>query len=243
MSWFKKIFTENNSVISKEVNSPLVLNTTPDYPISFGYKAHWFSIKANSAESIIEYLELDNPKTANWESGLKAINNTDYLFISPPINGWVMIIGTAGAPFDLTIEDNYSTDTPTSFLSILNKLRKKFSEVQYFGSYRVMDYVAWVKATHSQIIRAFAYSDGMVYVNEGEHNNSEKQLNIPNLSNLSPDEATNRIWQIIDEGCMDFPDEELPALLAENWSINPLRLDEYKKASTGFVVERPQLWQ
>jgi hypothetical protein len=125
-----------------------------------------------------------------------------------------------------------------------------FSEVQFFCSYRVVGYVAWVRARKGEPPRAFAFCDD-VLVNLGEQSREEAKLGFADLSSLFPAAATDRIFELAqarDEeedrlvaaglsrkdasarvrqsGRHSLPDEEDVVDLAALWSIDPTRLEE-----------------
>ena len=62
---------------SVEAQEP-VLDTTPDSPVSFGYKNAWFVVRADTPAMVAESLGLKDLRPANWQSGLH-VSDTQYL--------------------------------------------------------------------------------------------------------------------------------------------------------------------
>jgi hypothetical protein len=72
---------------------------------------------------------------------------------------------------------------------------KRFDDVQFFGSYRVVGFVAWARALQGRPVRVFAYADGdgEVRANIGEQTPEEAKLRIATLSGLSPTAARDKL--------------------------------------------------
>jgi hypothetical protein len=130
---------------------------------------------------------------------------------------------------------------------------KKFDDVQFLGSHRVVDFVVWARALNGKPMRIFGWSgsDGTVLANVGEQTPEEAKLRFVNLSGLSPSDATDRIFERAGEqqaeadklvasglsrkealakvrqnGRDAMPDESDVIDLAALWSIDPLRLED-----------------
>jgi len=247
-----------------------ILVATPDAPVGFGYKISWFAIKCGDSGAVVEALSLQNPRPANWASGIEAAYARDsvgaesLVFVSPPIDGWVMAVG-----FGLPIPDHRDPKTQgrgkvdPRFDVLFSTLAKRFPDVQFFASYRVVGLSAWARARAGRIERVFAYADGEVYANLGAQTAEEKTLGFLDVSGLSPLAAREAIFRNAEEldakegallaGGMDgksaqrmalgsrrapIPGEDDPIDLAGKWSVYPLRLDERKLAPSLGVVGR-----
>ena len=72
-------------------------NQTPDKPEPFGFKILWFALKTSDPAVVVDAFELREATPANWESGLAAVYESArkdaWVFVSPPIGGWVLIVG------------------------------------------------------------------------------------------------------------------------------------------------------
>ena len=226
---------------------------TPDKPQSFGFKVLWFAVKATDPASVLDALEFGETTPANWESGLAAVfsggaprGDDRWVFVSPAVSGWVLVVGSS-LPYP-TIETH--DDIGKRFDVLFSRLMKRFANVQFFGSHRVVDFVTWARALNGKPIRIFSCAQE-VMVNFGEQAPEEAKLGFVNLGGLSPSEAEDEIFRICGEldaeqskleasglstrevlarirqnGRRAFPDESAVVDLAGLWSVDPSRLSE-----------------
>jgi hypothetical protein len=233
-------------------------NQTPDQPQPFGYKVSWFAVKAADPVSVLDVLEFGERTPANWSSGLAAVyggsgSDERWVFVSPPVNGWVLAVSSSW-PYP-TVETH--NDIGKKFDVMFSRLTKRFDDVQFFGSHRVADFAAWARAQNGAPTRILAWngSEGQVFMNLGDQTPEEAQLNLVDLSGLSPDEATDEIFRVAEEegekqdeeekrlvaGGLrpeeaykkvlenrrpTFPDEDVVVNLAALWSVDPAQLPE-----------------
>jgi hypothetical protein len=223
---------------------------TPDKPKGFGFKVLWFAIKALDSASVLDALELGEAAPADWASGLAAVYGDDgWVFASPPISGWILVIGSR-LPYP-TIDTH--DDSGKRFDVLFSRLMQRFDDVQFFGSHRVSDFVAWARAVKGNPTRIFAWSgsEGAVLANIGEQTREEAKLGFANLTGLSPSDAADKIFRVAGEqqheadalvasglsrrealarvrqnGRRGFPSETDVVELAALWSLDPSRLED-----------------
>jgi hypothetical protein len=223
---------------------------TPDKPQSFGYKVSWFAVRTSDPGSILDALEFGERAQANWASGLAAVETSQrtdpWVFVSPPLNGWVLLVNF-WLPYPVAPTEN-QRDIGKKFDVLFSRLMKRFADVQFFGSYRVVGFVAWARAQNGEQRRLFSYADGEVYANVGEQTPEEAKLKFVNLSGLSPSAACDKIFRIakqhgaeesalvarglspseartrVKQNVRTIPDEEDAVELAALWSIDPTQL-------------------
>lgn len=122
----------------------------PEPPIPFGFKCAWLAVKTSDRRKLEKCLEIKEVKEANWSMGLEvAYEKGGRLFFTPAMDNWVIMIGVS---LPDAIKDRQK------LTDLLIKLSKEFGEAQYFGTHRVTEYQAWVKAVNGNIVRAVAYS-------------------------------------------------------------------------------------
>lgn len=231
----------------KAVNLPapaksVELNTHPDVPEDFGLKINWFAVNTSDVGAVLKALNLGTGQIANWSSGVRSAYSSriggyekDLAFITPPVNGWVMVAG-ASLPYPVMHTADRHDGIGSAFDILYARLGACFSDVQFFGSYRGVGFVAWARMQTGEISRMFAFGDGDVYANIGTQTAEEVALGLPELNSLSLEEATAKMFN----GETSLPDEEAPLLLAERWSINPGKLTAMALPSAcGIVVELP----
>lgn len=251
------------------------IDETPDSPEGFGYKVNWFVVKTNDPELVAKSLGLNGLRRANWASGISAAYSftakpsaKKYVFISPPVKGWVLVVSNS-LPYPDRRAEGGNTEIDSRFDALFTKLTSSFEEVQFFGSYRVVGFEAWARARTGKIERSFCYADGEVYANSGLQTAVEKQLKFPDLSNMSPKTATSTLFSLVENRNAEearlvaaglsfeearwklnqrqrgpIPTEGDAMAIAGQWSIDPTRIEELTlPASTGFVAELPSHMQ
>jgi hypothetical protein len=176
-------------------------------PCAFRSPGRWLAIKTRSSYSVQSALGLHNAKPCSWSQGLAG---EEKLFIAPPVNGWVLVMGS-GLP-------DPSDDVDVSFRFLL-ELSRRVGQVQFFSVSRVLHYHAWVKADKGRIVRAYAWA-GKTLWQQGALTTEEKELDLkcfdyletlPSVPFPQPDVASINV-------------DKVP-LLAARWSIDPGRLD------------------
>jgi hypothetical protein len=242
-------------------------DATHDTPKAFGYKACWFAIKTSHPAAVVETLELGEATAANWATGIAAAyGDGDWIFVSPPVNGWVLAASARWA-YPVAIEQN--RDIGERFDAGFARLTRRFDEVQFFGSHRVVDFVAWARAIGGKPIRIFSYVGGGegVLANVGAQTPEEAQLRLADLSGLSPTDANDRMFalaeqqdraeqdlrksglsphdaraRVCESNPRPFPDETDSTALAARWSIDPTGLEEEEDhpPGVGFVARLPK---
>jgi hypothetical protein len=238
---------------------------TPDKPEGFGFKVLWFAIKALDPASVLDALEFGEATPTNWASGLAAVYGDDgWVFASPPIGGWILVVGSR-LPYPTN--ENHD-DSGKRFDVLFSRLMQRFDDVQFFGSYRVSDFVAWARAMKGKPTRIFAWSgsEGAVLVNISEQTPEEAKLGFANLTGLSPSDAADKIFRVAGEqqdeadalvasglsrrealarvrqnGRGGFPSETDVVELAALWSLDPSRLqDQDHPIGLGLAARLPK---
>lgn len=204
----------------------------PDPPVAFGYKTSWVAVRGEPAQ-LADALGLQNFVATNWTSAMfparssNSLSERPVIFVTPQLSGWTMAVSFFLPSLDeLTTDEQFRGEEPPGerselLVTMMQALAARFDDVQFFGSYRVVGYVAWCRARGGKIERAFGYADGQVFANFGATTPEEAKLGFPDLSGLSSDEAVDKLFETD-----DATDEALPAKLAGEWSINPLQLEE-----------------
>ncbi len=188
----------------------------PDYPVSFGYKCAWLAIRTQDPETVVASLGLTGVRKSGWKQGIEAAYK-GAVFVTPATKGWVLVVSFSLPEIaDKTREDRLSP--------LIKTLGKEFSDVQYFGTHRVVEYHGWARVVKGKIVRQYAYlgERGETLCNEGK-----------------PTEEETKLGLIYDES--KFPEEEDVMELAGAWSINPTTLEELKsEKGVGFLGSLPK---
>ena len=173
-------------------------------PIPFGSKICWLAIKTDSADQVIEALNLQDIQTANWEKGLSAAYKNDgEIFVTPVLGEWVLAIGRS------ILEKIGIYDMENSFFWLLY-LSEQLGSVQYFCTQSSADYHAWAWAENGTLVRAYAYSGkaGECLWDLGDPKEDEEALMLGKRALNSEDGRF-------------VPDEAFVIALANAWSVDP----------------------
>lgn len=114
----------------------------PGEAIGFGYKCAWLAIRDRTPAQVIAAVPVKDARAASWTDGIDAAYE-GRLFVTPAIDGWVLV---AGKIFD-------ALDPPR----ITALSRALDTDVQGFVSHRVVEQHAWMWARAGVMVRAFGY--------------------------------------------------------------------------------------
>jgi hypothetical protein len=178
-------------------------------PTLFAPPPRWLAVKSVNPRVVQAALDLHNARPCSWEEGLTAAEE-EKLFISPPVRGWILILGSK-------LPDP-AEDVDKCYRFIV-ELSRKLGHVQFFSLSRAVNHHAWVVAQAGSIQRAYAWAGQTVW-NQGRRTRAELDLG---LKCFNYGEGEDRLQF----GHMDpvvINTERLP-LLAAHWSLDPTSID------------------
>ena len=175
----------------------------------------WLAIRSVSPEAVKTALGLFHAEPCSWAEGLSGDHD---FFISPRLNGWVIVTGI-GLP-------NPTDDVDATFL-FLTALSKQLGHVQYFYASRLLHHHAWARLDDGCVTRAYAWAGETVW-NQGIETLPEIETKVK-LFAYGDHTAT-----ILDA---ETNFEKVPQLAAR-WSLDPaeVKLHSLRKA-TGIAGE------
>jgi hypothetical protein len=132
------------------------------------------------------------------------------LFISPSINGWILILGS-----DLP-DPNEDIDV---CFRILPGLSRKLGQVQFFNANRVLNHHAWARIEAGRVVRAYVWA-GRTLWNQGIKTSAELDLGLRCFRYL--DKSGRPLFGQAD--ILTTNTEKVP-LLAARWSFDPAAVD------------------
>ncbi|WNJ17149.1 hypothetical protein [Pontibacter sp. G13] len=193
--------------------SKKVKEVMPDKPLGFGYKNKWIALKTDDRDKVVKFLNLKKVQKSNWKDGVK-FGYEEGVFITPDINGWTLALG-------VDISDLESEDSQ----EFLKRASTEFEECQIFQTHRIVEYHFWGKAKNGHIERLYSYvgESGENLINEGKPTEIENTYNLVNT--FSKESESDDYWERED---LDIPDEQIVMEIAENWSIDPTKIEEIK---------------
>jgi hypothetical protein len=174
-----------------------------------GTSFRWIAIRTSRLQAVQTALRVTKATPCTWEEGLSAAHEQK-LFISPPLNGWVLVLG-AHLP-------EASEDVDRCFRFLI-ELSRKLGHVQYFSVNRALSHHTWVQAEQSTILRAYSWA-GKTLWNQGLKTSAEIELSLKCFP----------YGEIPERPPFGQPDpfarntERVP-LLASRWSVDPTAVD------------------
>jgi hypothetical protein len=206
--------------------------------VPFGYKMAWLAVRSRDTQAVVEALELVAAEPCNWKSGIGTVYDdhlgNDHIFVSPPVNGWTFVVGLAlPYPVGRSFADKC---TP-----LLQRLARRFVEVQYFFAYPPIDVFAWVRLIEGRVTRAFAITDAGVIWNRGRTTKEERALGLKLFDFRG---VRGRKGDAGGEIIL-YPTEEHVLRLAGRWSLDPTELEdiELPTLAHGYIALAPAAWR
>lgn len=191
-------------------------------PFLFDRPGRWVAVRCSNLIKVQTALSLHNPTPCSWSEGFSKVSERK-LFISPPVKGWIIIVGQ-GLPDP--------SEDPDKLFHFLMNLAGELGSVQYFSANRVLNHHSWIRIENSRIYRAYAWAGETVW-NQGDITAAEKELEL-------------KIHDYC-ENPMPFPftardshaaNTEKVIQLASRWSIDPMALNSHNlKGSLGIAGE------
>jgi hypothetical protein len=192
------------------------------HPGMLDFPCRWLAIRSDDPHAVQSALNLVNPTLCSWEEGLAEARERK-LFISPPVDEWILVVGS-GLP-----EPGDDVDQCFRFLTSLSR---KLGHVQYFSADRVLQHHAWVQLCDGAVERAYAWA-GQTLWNQGRMTPAEMQLRLRCL-----DYCEGLPRSIFDQSEVFAANTEKVPLLAAKWSVDPTSIEEkHFKASHGIAGE------
>ncbi|MCX5660018.1 MAG: hypothetical protein NTW19_09890 [Planctomycetota bacterium] len=145
----------------------------------------------------------------SWREGFIKVYGLEGTFLSPPLEGWTMVVGHLPAAGD------------PALLALLENASHQFGEAFYFATLGTVSYYAWARAERGVVRRSFASVEGDLVMNVGERTDEEIELGV----GLEDSDFSR--------------DEEIPLALAGEWVFNPNDLDMHTElCGPGWFVPR-----
>lgn len=127
----------------------------------------WLAIRAANPVVVQAALGLHHPIACTWGDGL-ALTREQRLFISPSIDGWVLVMGPH-------LPDP-AEDVDRCFVLLLT-LSRALGHVQFFSFDRRLNHHAWAYADRGHMRRGYAWA-GQTLWNQGPITQSEVELGL-----------------------------------------------------------------
>ncbi|MFO1501129.1 MAG: hypothetical protein U1G07_22525 [Verrucomicrobiota bacterium] len=205
---------------ASRLEKPRSASLAPAYrPSLFEQSCRWLVVKGGHLAPVQTALGLHNPIPCSWGEGLSCVA-THKLFVSPPVKGWIMVVGQS-------LPDP-SEDIDRCF-HFITRFSRVLGQVQFFYSNRALNHHAWVQADRGQIVRAYAWA-GETLWDQGKPTQAEIDLG---LKCFAYGETAGAID--VSAGESAVPNAERVTALAGRWSFDPTTVDE-RMLRTGIGV-------
>lgn len=188
-------------------------------PATYDQPVRWLTVKSGNVAAVQAALGLRRPVPCSLEQGL-AESREDKLFISPVINGWIVVAG-AGIPDPAEDVDHC--------YRFLTQLSRRVGQVQFFNSSRVLNYHAWALMEKGRIFRAYAWAGETIW-NQGQVTAAERELDVL-CFDYGADNDLFTVREALAANC------EKVALLASRWGLDPSLLSSAGWRGQGIVGE------
>ena len=170
----------------------------------------WLAIRSRNLLAVQSVLRLTNARPCSWAEGLAGASDRK-LFISPPVDGWILVIGSA-------LPD--PADDVDACYRFVMELSRKLGHIQFFSANRVLNHHAWVQVEAGRVRRAYAWA-GKTLWKQGLKTTAEADLGLKCFDYLETAERTS--FALPDAILTNM--EKVPQLAAR-WSIDPASIDE-----------------
>ncbi|MDY3281817.1 hypothetical protein [Dysosmobacter sp.] len=184
----------------------------PEPPVPFGYKSGWAAIRCGDPRQVTVALGLRNVREASWSVGLEQAEQTGRVFVSPCLEGFVLVVGL--------LEVLEGADLP--------RWTAAFSEVQFFATHRVTEFHRWGRCRSGRLLRDYCYCGerGEVLRDVGEPTPEETALGFGGFPAVGGETE-----------CQRFPNEEDVLDIAAAWGVDPRFARGDYPPSMGWVCE------
>jgi hypothetical protein len=214
----------------------VIYETSPDLPCAFGYRMAWLAVRSRDARRVVEALGLTAVEPANWRTGVGVVYDPELaerrVFVSPPVNGWVFVVGMA-------LPKAAGSGFADALTPLLTGLGQSFVEVQYYATAPDRDFHGWARLIDGTLVRAFAVSGEDIVLNTGRTTKDERALGLKlfELKGVKGRRGDTGGELIL------HPTEAHVMRLAGKWSIDPTTLGPQSGSpSLGTVGVAPRDW-
>lgn len=167
----------------------------------------WLAIRSRDSDEVFRALALSDQTPCSW---LEAIHGWKGVVISPPIRGWVLVVGTA-------VPDP-AADVDACFRFLL-ELSRKLGHVQFFQADRVLFHHAWARLEAGRVVRAYAWAGATLW-HQGFKSVAETSLGVKCFA--YGEESNSARFGVADLLAANV--EKVP-LLAARWSLDPAEVE------------------
>lgn len=185
----------------------------------FEAPTRWLAVRSQSPHVIESALGVHNSRACSWSDAL-ATPFEPRLFISPPVNGWIVVMGC-----DLPDP----VDDIDECFKFLTELSRKLGEVQFFSRNRAVAHHGWARVQDGKVSRAYVWA-GETLWNQGPITEIERELKLRCLTYTESSDVLG-----LAERELLASNTERVVRLAASWSIDPTAVEDATFESKGIA--------
>jgi hypothetical protein len=179
-------------------------------PLALPLPPRWLAIRGINTVFIREALGADHTPGLAWSDALARARERT-CFVSPPLDGWTLVIG-GGIP-----DPAADIDVLFRFLTGLSRM---VGEVHFYSTDRILNFHAWACLRDGRATRAYAWA-GETLWNEGRLTLDERLLGL-SCRDYGEEPESVRYGTVSAEQ----HNSERVVLLARRWSLDPVVASE-----------------
>lgn len=189
---------------------PLVALSGRRLALPFPAPPRWLAIRSSNTSHLRTLLGLAEEPSTPWADALGHCRER-VLFLSPPVNGWSLVIG-GGLPDPVHDIDRCHR--------LVTQLSSEIGDVQFYAVDRVLNHHTWARTRDGAVVRAYSWS-GETQWNEGRPTLDERLLGLRCREYGEEPEPI-----AYGEVSPEQTNAERVLLLARRWSIDPIAASE-----------------
>jgi hypothetical protein len=195
---------------SRQLDPLVPLTTARRRPVPFPMPLRWLAVRSTNTALVREVLHVASQPLLLWSDALAHCRSRN-LFVSPPVDGWTLVIGAALPDPAQDVDAAYR---------LLTRASAALGELHFYSADRVLNFHTWARLDDGRVTRAYGWA-GETLWNEGRMTLEEKLLGLRCRAYAEEPEPM-RYGDIPPE----LHNTERVILLARRWSIDPVVASE-----------------
>jgi hypothetical protein len=175
----------------------------------FEAPSRWLAVKSQNPEAVQAALGVHNPRACSWTDAL-VTPFEPRLFISPPVNGWIVVMGCDLPDPSDDVDECYK---------FLTGLSRKLGEVQLFARNRAVAHHGWARVQDGNVLRAYFWA-GETLWNQGTVTDTERELKLRCLTYSESSEVLG-----LAERDILASNTDRVVRVAAAWSVDPTAVE------------------
>lgn len=175
----------------------------------FDAPVRWLAVRSQNPQAIQSALGVHNPRACSWTDAL-VTPFEPRLFISPPVNGWIVVMGCDLPDPSDDIDECYK---------FLTGLSRKLGEVQFFARNRAVAHHGWARVQDGHVLRAYFWA-GETLWNQGTVTDAERELKLRCLTYTESSEVLG-----LAERDVLASNTDRVVRVAAAWSVDPTAVE------------------